>query len=190
MRRLRQLLLAGLLGAALIGARARTVRDALLSMPFELMAPVAPETLTDLLDYAEAGRIDHVARNDMGGNAQFLALDSLGARLQTGEGRILALQLLPTAGDTLLLLTETLAAPQPDSRTAVYSSKWKELRPISPEVAATAPSPEDILLYEHVYDPDSRTLKVLVRAAGNDAVIAETSFPIDDKFLKKLPKRK
>lgn len=121
-----KLLLSFLVPAAALSAQF-TAERALTEMPEAILAPASRQAVADLIDYVRAGRPDHAERNALGGDAQITELSPMRARINTGHGRTLTLDLLPTKNDTLIALTETLLVPAADSKLTVFTRRWSPL---------------------------------------------------------------
>lgn len=177
--------MAALLAAAGIPVGARlTVQSALRTMPFEQAAPVDPVVMAKVLDQRTVG---HTETTVLGGKARLVSIDSLSGRLQTGEGRILDLHLLPAAKDTLIALIETIDSPQPDSRLSVYDRNWKRKWTFSPPAPASAPE-GSVMFGAMVYTPASAALTVDWREAGNDSITAREEYILTPKGAKRAKK--
>lgn len=175
LRALKISLALGVAALAALGAAARlTAIDALRSMPFEVSAPVDSPTVDNLIEYTLASLSTHTEPNLLGGTARILNLDSVSASLQTGVGRTLHLYLLPERKDTLLLLIETIDAPQPDSRLHIYSRNWTPRANLWSEPAAIAP--DSIELTRYSFDPQMRELRLERRFAGSDSIVRTDKF--------------
>lgn len=121
--RLKPLLLIALTA---LSARAEfNAERALAGMPAEILEPLMPQTLLDLVEYAREGMFDHAEKNAFGGDARIEVLGPMRAEVVTGVGRTLTLDLLTAKGDTLIALIETLETPVRDSHLTVYDRNWQ-----------------------------------------------------------------
>lgn len=133
---MKSLLLAALLIAAVPAAQARlTAGRALLSAPVQVTAPLLPDTSGELMEYADAGRINHKLRSAFGAQSSIVAIDSMQVTVQTDSAQTLSLTLLPMKGDTIIAVIQTLTVEQAnrpathvnDSRLTIYSRQWQPL---------------------------------------------------------------
>lgn len=136
---------------------------ALRNIPSQLLLPLEQRTVRDLIDYAQAGMMDHTEPNLLGSAARITALDSTHVELQTSPGRVLSIRLLPLKKSVVYCVIETLKGDFSDSALSLYDTDWNPLPKLWQEPAASdwgkvdLPEPP-IVMAEYSFDP---TLGVL-----------------------------
>lgn len=102
-----------------------TVKNAVRSMPYDMILPLSQSTLSDLIEYYEAAQYAKTLPNEFKGEARIKELGPTHAVIQTGTARELTLILLETKSDTVYAVIETLETPTKDSRLSIFSSDWQ-----------------------------------------------------------------
>ena len=190
MFRLKALLAAAALGVAAFAAHADfIVADAVVSAPEQVRGPLSKQKLADLVEYARAGMSRHTERNAAGSEARILAIDSVSARVQTGPGREVTLQLLPVKNDTVIAVIETLTSQVADSRMTIYARNWTPLpklwkEPKPSEWGRVDPLP--ILLVEYAYAPESGILTLTNNSEDKEKMLGRMRYKWTPKGFKKI----
>lgn len=128
MRIMAVLLLFGSMAAMPAQARL-TAREAFATAPDSLdtLFPLLTDNKRlDMIDYFESGSATPTT-NLLDGDSRITAMDPDRLTIEMAEGVTTDLVLLPSKGDTLLMVMETILMPEPDSRAAFYGRDWKEL---------------------------------------------------------------
>jgi len=190
MPRLRRFLLLTVLAAVGFGAYAKfTAADALRSAPSALLGPLSKAGVADLVEYAHAGMLSHSERNAVGAEACILALDSVHAELQTGPGRVLAFELLPLKGDTVIAVIETLTSQVADSRMTVYSRSWQPRPKLWKEPGASVWGRLDevpILMAEYSYSPATQTLTLTNTSEAKERLTPQLRYKWTTKGFRRI----
>jgi len=125
---MKRLLTIIVLSALLAGSgMARTVADLFGSEPGDIFMLLPRVTRLDMVDYYNSGQAV-AARNNMGGESQLLALDSVYLKLQASAVKTVEMRMVASKRDTVIIVIETVETPVPDSRITFWDSQWKPLR--------------------------------------------------------------
>jgi len=117
------IMLTGLLASA---GMARTVADLFASEPGNIFMLLPRSVRLDMVDYYNSGQVV-AARNNLGGDSQFEALDSLYLKLRASDVKTVEMRMVPAKRDTMIIVIETVLTPVPDSRLTCWNSQWQRL---------------------------------------------------------------
>ncbi len=171
-----------------------TAAGALRSAPSALLTPLEQRTVRDLIDYAQAGMMNHSERNLLGTEARILALDSARVEVQTSPGRVLTIHLLPLKKKTVYCVIETLSGDFTDSRLALFDTDWKPLPKLWNEPQASAWGVVEsqlppIVMAEYLFDPTSGILTLTNTGEEREKMLPFMRFLWTDKGFKPLKKK-
>jgi len=108
------------------GGTARTIADLFASEPGNIFRLLTRTSRLDMVDYYNSGQAV-AARNNMGGDSQLLALDSVYLKLQASDVKTVEMRMVANRRDTVVFVIETVLTPVPDSRLTCWSSQWQRL---------------------------------------------------------------
>ena len=166
-----RLIAAALMTAASLGALAQSsLTAAFAEAPQRVFPLLDRDARLDMIDYFQAGK-STASTNRFNGKSRITSLSPMQMRVSMTDASNCELDLLPTPGDTLVMMITTVKTPSPDSRMSVYSSDWESdltadvfTKPVladwvsdksrRDEVAALLP----FLLVSYAYDPATGVL--------------------------------
>ncbi|MDR0835293.1 MAG: DUF3256 family protein [Tannerella sp.] len=108
-------------------ANAQTIADVFIKMPDEMIVQLEEAWRKDLIDLYKSGKTASL-ENTMQGRSVLKKLTDNYLLLETTERSTLEMKLLPLVNNTFIVcLISTVYAPVADSRTAFYTTEWKQI---------------------------------------------------------------
>ena len=103
-----------------------TATNAFTSAPSALFPLLDKNTRLDMVDYYNSGS-DTPSTNALSGSSRITSLTPMDIRIDMTESTSYQIAILPTSGDSLIMVIETMAMPAKDSRISFYDSSWTSL---------------------------------------------------------------
>jgi len=124
---MRRLLIVTVMSLMLAGAgMARDVADLFGTEPGNIFMLLPRTVRLDMVDYYRSGQTV-AASNNMGGDSQFAALDSVYLKLVASDARVVEMRMLVNKRDTVVMVIETVRTPVPDSRITYWDAQWRQI---------------------------------------------------------------
>lgn len=117
------LILIFMLAAATVDVSAQTMRDLFVAMPDTILPHLTVNNRLDCIDFLDANMEARV-RNRFDSYSELLALSDDYLLLRTSASGTMQVKLLPSDGDTIICVVNTLSAEASDSRINFYNSDW------------------------------------------------------------------
>lgn len=112
----------------LLPIKAKSVRDAWLSMPKSLVPYLNANLRLECVELKDM-KLRAEVKNLLGGNTVLDTLTTDYLHVTLNEAATLEMKLLPVeGGDSILCVVKTVAAPEKDSEVWFYSTNWQPLR--------------------------------------------------------------
>lgn len=167
-----------------------TAADAFASAPLPTFPLVDKTTRLDMIDYFNSGS-STASNNTLRGSSRITAISPMKVCVEMSASSTYQIAILPTKGDSVIAVVETLRLPAADSRITLYDRHWT---PLDAKKQFTPPSLSDwltdegrrnrgevesivpFLIVDYDYDPTTATLTLtnslseFVAEADRDAI--------------------
>ena len=174
-----------------------TIKDVLRSVPDSIVIPLTRSVLSDLIEYFEVSQNEKTLANELRGEAQILEMDSIHAKIKTGNARTLTFNILTTKSDTVFAVIETLETPINDSQLTIYDNRWEPqtklwkepkskdwLNDYGKKNRADFEHEVPYILAEYTIDPITSILTLTNRSKENKFMLSELRYKWTKKGFK------
>ncbi|MFI3240233.1 MAG: DUF3256 family protein [Bacteroidales bacterium] len=106
---------------------AKDIHDFFVSEPNQIFNHLTTGTRLDMIDYYNSGAIVEL-ENQIYGTSKLTKLTDNYISVKLSENLLTEVKMLPISKkDTILVVSQTIYAPTPDSKISIYDTQWQEL---------------------------------------------------------------